>query len=184
MNISGENTGLFSRVSAFYDHYHMDNQLIRTPLTPEGKEKVGADARLVDFYNHYDFETDNTIGNIRLGNQIISWGESTFVPSSLALINPIDINQFRVTGGEVRDALILVPMIVGSVSPNNNLPFEGFVQLKWEPIEADPIGSYFSTTDSLAPGGNSLELDLSSFFPKILRDDQDDGLEVQLGPDN
>jgi len=43
--------------------------------------------------------------DVRLGRQVISWGESTFIPNGINVINPIDVARLRTPGSELREAL-------------------------------------------------------------------------------
>jgi hypothetical protein len=89
---------------------------------------------------------------VRFGNQVISWGESTFIQNGVNVINPFDVTSLRVAGAELRNALRPVPALDVSVGLSERFSVEAFYQLFWEPTELEPLGTFFSTTDIASEG--------------------------------
>jgi len=144
--------------------YFVDFENIRgdSPLSDKAKREVGRDMELLDAYISYDLPTAIPV-NIRLGNQVLSWGESTFIQNGINVINPIDVTKFRIPGSELREALRPVPLLSVSLQATDNLTLEGFYQFKQEEMEIDPAGSYFSTKDFVGPGGQYAMIGFGSF---------------------
>ncbi len=90
--------------------------------------------------------------DIRLGRQVASWGESTFIQNGINSINPVDVSAFRRPGAEIKEGLLPVNMLLISTSPTDALTFEAFYQLEWEKTVIDGCGTYFSTNDVGATG--------------------------------
>lgn len=82
------------------------------------------------------------------GKQVVSWGESTFIPGGINVINPVDVPAFRAPGSELKDALLPVEMFYMSAGITENVTVETFVQADWEPVRPDDCGTFFSTNDS------------------------------------
>ena len=114
---------------------------------------AGRDFRVLDLYASAFLEPGGIPLDLRLGNQVLNWGESTFIPNGINVINPIDVSRIRTPGAELRDALVPVPMLYAAVEVVPNLSFEGFYQFGWQRTEIDPVGTYFSTTDYVGAGG-------------------------------
>ena len=95
---------------------------------------------------------------IRVGDQVVSWGESTFIQNGINAINPIDVSALRVPGAELRDALLPVGMAWLSMGLSQNVALEMFYQYKWEETIIDPPGTYFSTSDFAGLGGSRVML--------------------------
>ncbi|MDT8440592.1 MAG: DUF1302 domain-containing protein [Desulfuromonadales bacterium] len=150
--------GLFLRGTAFYDHENEKRSRARTALSDDAKDLVGSDAELLDAYLWWTFGVGDTFGQIRLGDQVLSWGESTFIQNSINTINPVDVSKLRVPGAELKEALKPVGMLSASLSPNEYLTFEGFYQYDWEKTEIDPTGSYWSNNDFAGKGGDRVLL--------------------------
>ncbi len=149
-----DNFGLFVRGSAFYDFENNDEDRERTKLSDDAKDLVGKDADLLDAYIWGNFEVGDMPAQIRLGDQVLSWGESTFIQNGINIINPFDVSKLRVPGAELKEGLVPVGMISASISPTENLTLEGFYQYDWEKVEIDPTGFYWSSTDIPGEGGD------------------------------
>lgn len=150
--------GAFGRVRMFYDFENEDGKREKIDLTDDALELVGSDIKLLDAYVYGKFDLQDHPGELRLGNQVISWGESTFIPNGINVINPIDVAALRSPGSELRDALLPQPMLWGTFDLNENNTVEAFYQFDWKRVKPDPSGSYFSTNDFATDGGNKLML--------------------------
>jgi hypothetical protein len=125
----------------------------KVPFTDDAEDLAGKRVELFDAYIFGEFEAGDRYGSWKLGNQVISWGESTFIQNSINAINPIDVSKIRVPGAELKEALLPVPVVTGSMELTENTSLEAFYQLKWEPFRIDPRGTYFSTNDFAGEGG-------------------------------
>lgn len=152
------NFSLFVRGTAFYDFENNDGSRARTPLSSDAKDMVGKDATLLDAYLTWDFNVAQAPSQLRVGQQVLSWGESTFIQNGINIINPVDISKLRVAGAELREGLVPVGMVSGSISPTPNITFEGFYQYDWQETKIDPTGSYWSTNDFAGKSGNKVML--------------------------
>ncbi len=151
--------GFFGRATYFYDFENADgDNTERTDLSDEARDRVGRDFSLLDAYVYGGFELGDVPLDFRVGNQVLSWGESTFIQNGVNVINPIDVNAIRIPGSEIRDALIPVALANVDVSLTNNFSVEGFYQLDWEETDLDASGTYFSTNDFATPGGSNVFL--------------------------
>jgi hypothetical protein len=148
------NFGLFLRGSAFYDFESEDNDRERTQLSNDALDLVGKNADLLDAYLWANFDLGQMPGQIRIGDQVLSWGESTFIQNGINIINPYDVSKLRVPGSELKEGLVPVGMLSASVSPTEDVTFEGFYQYDWEKVEIDPTGYYWSTADYPGKSGD------------------------------
>ena len=96
--------------------------------------------------------------DLRLGRQVASWGESTFIQNGINSINPIDVSAFRRPGAEIKEGLLPVAMFTISAGLTDALSFDAFYQLEWEKTVIDGCGTYFSTADVAATGCNVVTL--------------------------
>ena len=158
LELTYENFGLFVRGTAFYDFENEDGDRERTDLSNDAKDLVGKDAELLDAYLWGDFEIGSMPAQVRVGNQVLSWGESTFIQNGINIINPFDVRKLRVPGAELKEGLVPVGMVSASISPTDNLTFEGFYQYDWEKVEIDPTGFYWSTNDFAGKSGDRVLL--------------------------
>ena len=158
MELNHDSQGLFIRATAFYDIENQDRDRDRTELSDEAKDLVGSDIDLLDAYFWKEFDLGDKPADFRIGNLLLSWGESTFIQNSINTINPVDVSKIRVPGAELREALTPIPMVATSIAPTVNTSAEFFYQLEWEKTEIDPTGSYFSTNDFAGVGGERVML--------------------------
>ncbi len=148
----------FGRVYYFYDFENENGDRARTQLSPEALDQVGSDIRLLDLFVVGQFDIGTAPLDIRLGSQVLSWGESTFIQNGINVINPIEVSNIRVPGAELKEALLPVPMISVSYGITEDITLEAFYQFKWQETIIDPPGTYFSTNDFVGRSGSQVFL--------------------------
>ena len=153
-----DNYGGFFRVTGFYDDEVKNGDRAKSELTSEAQDIVGSLVEVLDAYLWYNFDLADKPAEVRVGRQVLSWGESTFIQNGINVINPIDVAKIRVPGAELREALRPVLVLSGSIDLTENGNLEAFLQLDWEETRIDPPGSYFSTNDFAGPGGERIQL--------------------------
>ncbi len=151
------NFGLFTRFNGFYDHENKDAG-DRIALSSEADRLVTQNLNLQDLYVWGDFNIGSMPASVRVGEQVLSWGESTFIQNGINVINPFDVSKLRTPGAQIKDALVPVGMVSFSIAPTDNLSAEGYYQYDWERTVIEPVGSYFSTNDFVGDGGNKVML--------------------------
>ena len=166
----GAELGLFGRVLYFYDQVVADGDTEHTPLSPAAKRHAGRDFKLLDAYVNGDFDARPVPFSVRLGNQVISWGESVFLRSGINSINPADISKLRIAGAELRDVLIPVPAANVKLGIGDSVFLEGFYQFRWAHSEIEAKGTYFSVTDTASPGSDTVHLGMGGWRPGDDRD--------------
>ncbi|APV48378.1 hypothetical protein BWI17_00955 [Betaproteobacteria bacterium GR16-43] len=136
--------GFFGRGLAFYDFENADSD----KLGPTGKDRLGKDVVGLDGFFSGTFEPMDKKLAVRVGRQVISWGESTFIQNGINVINPVDVSKLRIPGSEVKEALIPTQALWANMELTNALSVEGFYLTNWDKVKLDPKGSYFSTNDA------------------------------------
>jgi len=154
LDVTYKNFGLFTRFMGFYDFENVDKDF----LSDEAEERVGKDVRLLDLYVWAEHEVGDRFLNWRLGRQVVSWGESTFIQGGINVINPVDVSRLRVAGAELKEAFEGVNMLWGTIDLTPNLSLEALYMFEYREIIPDPAGAYFSTNDIATPGGTFVML--------------------------
>jgi hypothetical protein len=154
----GKNWGIFARGWGFYDIENEDGDRERTELSEAALDRVGSRFELRDAYAWVNFRIGNSPAEIRAGRQVVSWGESTFIQGGINIINPIDVTALRTPGAELRNGLLPIGLVWGSFALSNSLTLEAFYEYEWEQVELDPSGSYWSTSDFVGDGGDTVFL--------------------------
>ncbi len=147
-------TGVFVRGKYWYDFKlkdeDMDFKNISDSNRKEGAKSSGG--QILDAFVYHNYSIGDEPGSVRLGKQVVSWGESTFIGGGINSINPIDVSAFRRPGAEVKEGLIPVNMFYISQNLTENLSAEAFYQLEWDQTVTDNCGTFFSQPDNISDG--------------------------------
>lgn len=149
LDLNYKNWGAFFRADAFYD-FENEN---KDELSEIAKEFVGSRARILDAWIQGNFDIGEKFLSFRVGQQVINWGESVFIPGGLNVINPFDVSQLRAAGSQLKTALLPVNSLWVTFDFNANVYTELFYLFEFEQVDPDPAGYYFSTNDFATPGG-------------------------------
>ena len=189
LDLSSGNFGFFGRMYYFYDWAIMSIDTERTPLSKSAERYAGKNIKILDAYLTTDFDLFGRPVTMRVGNQVLSWGESLFIQNGINSINPIDVSQVWVAGAELRDALLPIPMVSLNAGITDNLSIEGFYQLYWNNTEIEPSGTFFCTKDHVGPGADRVYLGfgqpgVSDNPPTAIGSVPPSGVAVFRQPDN
>jgi len=159
--------GAFGRIKYWYDfelangnqpHGHVANDY--RPNTKLNDDDFASYAKfngleLLDLFVYGSFELGSSPLDLRLGRQVVNWGEATFI-QGVNVLNPIDVSAFRRPGAEIKEGLLPVSLIYGNIGLPAGFSLEAFYQFKWEETVLDGCGTYFSDVDFAATGCNEL----------------------------
>jgi hypothetical protein len=149
-------TGVFVRGKYWYDFELKDEHRLHKDISDSNRKTAAqsSGAEILDAFVYHNYSIGELPGSVRVGRQVVSWGESTFIGNSINSINPVDAAAFRRPGAEVKEGLIPVNMIYISQSLTDRLSAEAFYQLEWDQTVADNCGTFFATSDVVADGCN------------------------------
>jgi hypothetical protein len=167
LDLRYKDTGVFLRGTYWYDFELKDESRRFVDISDHGREESAksAGAELLDAFVYHNYSIDDKSGSVRLGKQVVSWGESTFIQGGINSINPINVAAFRRPGAEIKEALVPVNMFYVAQSLTENLSAEAFYQLDWEQSVVDNCGTFFSGADFAADGCDRAHLgpDLTAY---------------------
>lgn len=139
-------TGVFVRGKYWYDFELKDESRLFKDISDsnrkEGAQSSGAE--ILDAFIYHNYAIGDQPGSVRLGKQVVSWGESTFIINGINAINPVDVAAFRRPGAEVKEGLIPVNMLYVAQSLTDRLSAEAFYQLEWDQTVVDNCGTFFA----------------------------------------
>lgn len=132
---------------------------LRTKLSDQANDRVLNGAEWLDMYGRAKF----TVGagmplELRIGRQVLSLGESTFIPNGINVVNAVDLSKLRVPGAELKEAFLPVNMVKASLGLTANVTLEPFWLLEFRRNELEPAGTYFSANDFATRGGSNVFL--------------------------
>ena len=172
--------GAFARATYFYDFENAD----RDDLTDIAKDRIGQRFRMLDAFVFKDFELgdDGALGGtVRVGRQVVSWGEGTFIQNGINVINPVDLSALRVAGAELKEAFLPIDMAWGSINLSENVALEALYMFEFEEIEVDASGTFFSANDFGTPGGTYVMLGFGT-TPQPVNNPERFGSTCYAGP--
>ncbi|OPG72114.1 adhesin [Pseudomonas ogarae] len=155
LELKYKDSGLFVRGKYWYDFELKDEHRQLYNIDDHNRKEAAqsSGAQLLDAFIYQNYTVADQPGSVRLGKQVVSWGESSFIQNSINSINPIDVAAFRRPGAEIKEGLIPVNMIYLSQNLTENFSAEAFYQLEWEQTVVDNCGTFFGA-DTVANGCN------------------------------
>ncbi|MDH4568983.1 DUF1302 domain-containing protein [Pseudomonas sp. BN414] len=158
-------SGLFVRGKYWYDFELKDGHQHLYDIDDHGRARSAkaSGAEFLDAFVYTGYEINDLAGTVRLGKQVVSWGENLFI-RGVNQINPVDVAAFRRPGAEIKEGLIPVNMFYVAQDLSDSLSMEAFYQLEWAKTVIDNCGTFYSSTDVAADGCNDRNLIFGSDF--------------------
>ncbi len=145
--------GFFIRATGFIDPVLDSEDVAFKSLSRAAERDIGADLRLLDAYVFASPKVWGQTIDVRVGNQALNWGESTFIPFGINSIEALDVTALRAPGSELRQAFLPIPAVDLRTSMAAGFSIEAFWQFAWKRTRLEPDGSFFSTNDDIFDGG-------------------------------
>lgn len=147
LQLKGDRWGAFMRGNYFYDF-----EAASQPLPEAAENRAVRHGDITDAYVYKRLGSADQL-TVRLGKQVISWGENTFIGGALNDINTVDITKLRQPGVELKDALVGTPALDVTWSITEALSVEAFTLFAYDEVKPDVAGSFFGTLDPISDGG-------------------------------
>jgi len=155
LQLSYQNYGAFVRGKYWYDAALEGDSSLDDSNNNDLAKYSGAE--ILDAFVYGEFEVLDMPLDLRLGKQVVSWGESTFILGGINQVNPVDVSAFRRPGAEIKEGLIPVNMAFASLGLTENLSAEAFYQLDFHKTVISSCGTYFATNDYAPEGCGPVE---------------------------
>ena len=170
LNVSYKNYGAFVRGKYWYDAALENDDDVDDSGYHDLAKFSGAE--VLDAFVYGEFEVMDMPLDLRLGKQVLSWGESTFIQGGINSINPFDVSSFRRPGAEVKEGLIPINMAFANLGLTENLSAEAFYLLEFHETVLEGCDTYFSDNDYAGQGCGKITIDEAAGL-EIRRDDND-----------
>lgn len=146
----GDGWSALGRV-AWAKDFKMDDTR-RTPLDDEAKRDATERFDLLDLWVAKSFDLGEMPAKVKVGNQVISWGEEIFVTGGINQINALSLPKYHTPGTQLKEVFIPAPMASLSLGLTDTLSLETYYQFKWNAYGIDPVGTYYSGIDVVGEG--------------------------------
>jgi Protein of unknown function (DUF1302) len=125
----------------------------RTDLSSDAKKIAVHNFTMLDAWVSKDFKVfDQRNATLRVGNQVLSWGEDIFIIGGINSINAFDLRKLHTPGTQVKEILRPAPIASLSMGLTDTLSAEAYYQWKWNAFRFDPVGTFFSGADIVGAG--------------------------------
>lgn len=151
----------FARASYLYDF--SAPQTARTDLSSDARTQLANNFYWYDIWASKDFTLNGQQAHVRVGNQVINWGESIFAVGGINATNGYDYQKLLVPGTQIKEAVLPAPMISFASGLADGLNTEMYYQFRWNRTLVPPVGSYFSNDDLYGRGFDPLVLSTTNF---------------------
>jgi hypothetical protein len=151
----------FTRASYLYDFSAGHTE--RTDLSGDANKQISNWFYWYDIWGSKDFTIGDQQAHIRVGNQVINWGESIFAFGGINASNSYDYQKLLVPGTQIKEALLPAPMISFATGIANGLNTEMYYQFRWNRTLVPPVGTYFSNDDLYGRGYAPFILSTTNF---------------------
>jgi Protein of unknown function (DUF1302) len=153
LSLKRDETSIFIRGTAFYDTVLSTGSNADFRQFDHGSiDASGHAAHLLDAFIDQKFDLAGNASSIRIGNQVINWGESTFIQGGINSAAPVDATAAHTPGTELKDIILPVTAFDFRTSFGANYSFETYYQLLNVHDRLDGEGSFFAGNVA-APGG-------------------------------
>ncbi len=127
----------------------------RTPLSNAAEDLAVKNWTWLDAWVAKEFHIGDRAAKVKIGNQVISWGEDVFIYGGVNITNAIDLHRLNVPGTQLKEVFRPAPMISLNAAVTDNLSFESYYQWKWNAFEFPAVGTFFSPGDVIGKGASN-----------------------------
>ncbi|NRB39898.1 MAG: DUF1302 family protein [Pseudomonadales bacterium] len=126
-------------------------------FNPAAVDYYGNGTALLDafWYGSIPIMNDREM-SLRIGKQVISWGEALLSGGGLTTaINHVDADIRNQPGFDLKELFLPTNAIFIQTGITDTINFEAYYQLEWNPVILPTSGSYWSEFDSIGAGGET-----------------------------
>lgn len=193
IGLKKDNYGFFTRLSYIYDYTIMNKDCTNCErpipgpsvarlasgapstngIADDAQTTAGNKFRILDFFVYGDWDVGEHPLNVRVGKQVVNWGESNILSGGISQMqNPVDLGKTTTPGTEVKETLMPQELVYASIGLTENMALEAYYVWNWRNSIFFPVGTLFNPGDNLGQGYNP---DLLPGLAYAGRDEPDGG---------
>ena len=157
LGLDWRNYGLVSSVAYQYDTEIMHDGTGQVAFTgdanglyglgddwaEETEDEAGNALDLLDLYVYGTYDIGENPLEVRVGKQVINWGEGLFFLDGVSAQVPLNINKLVTPGSELKEAYIGVNSIYAQMGVGEQSSLEAYVQTDWKRTEFPAHGTFY-----------------------------------------
>lgn len=176
LTVTWKDFGIFARGYYGYDPMAQDKDFVNAAdygpdklygysqfeqIQANNRDHLGHPSAILDLYAYANEDLWGHSLSVKVGKQVVNWGESTLVLNGLNSLVSIDASKARIPGAEISDFVIPVPQVFASLNLVDSVSVEGFYQWSFKPSLVDSVGSFYPVPDQNFTGLGAMAGDLS-----------------------
>lgn len=140
--------GVFARARGWYDKAY-DFKTAK-PFQQDGIDDRKSTAELLDLFWYQGFDLGDQFLSLRVGKQVVNWGESLFIPGGISsAMGPVDATKASSPGVALKDIFMPLGQVYGELALSDTLSVGAYYQYDWEKTRIDAPGTYLNVLDGL-----------------------------------
>ncbi|MEY1661338.1 DUF1302 domain-containing protein [Isoalcanivorax beigongshangi] len=153
LTLEYENVGLFVRGQWWYDVEQQDRHQRLYDISNSGRYRYARTSgiELLDAYAFARWQLGGQDGEIRVGRQVVTWGNDDYT-HALNDLYAYNGNAYRRPGMILEETLIPAPMVYLTQQLGNDVSVDLFYQFGWEKMAVSNCGTFFATTEVVQDG--------------------------------
>ncbi len=161
VGLDWRNYGFVGNFAYQYDSEIMDQDSVdfngdSAPWTDAAEDHAGNAFDVLDAYFYGTFDVGENPLELRVGKQVINWGEALFFLDGVATQVPLNINKLVTPGSELKEAFIGVESAYAQMGIGDASSIEAYVQTNWRRTEFPPRGTFYGD-DAFFRGGDEVD---------------------------
>jgi hypothetical protein len=147
-------SGLYVRGKYWYDFELQDDSRPFKPISDSGRRASAqsAGAQLLDAYVYHNYAIGDQPGSVRVGKQVVSWGEGEFIGGGINAINPTDVSAYRRPGTAFKRWPGSGQPVLCVAKPDRQPVCPSFLSARLGTVRKPITAGRFSQSDVMADG--------------------------------
>jgi hypothetical protein len=142
----------YARGIAFYDFEQEQGNREHRQFESADLDAIGSGTQLRDYYVGAQFTPGGMPVMLRVGEQVVNWGETTFIRDGVDTISPLDLLGSLQPARIPRHSRQPLGMVRAAANITETFALEGFYQYEWQPVTLPPAGYFLSPVDIVGEG--------------------------------
>ncbi len=161
LGLDWRNVGVVSSATYQYDTEIMNDKSVdfmgnRVPWSEAAEDYAGNYWELLDAYAYGAFDIAGNPLDVRVGKQVINWGEGLYFIDGISTQVPLNYNKLVTPGSELKEAYIGVNSVFAQMGIGYSASIAAYVQSEWRRAEFGPRGTFYGD-DVLFRGGTEVD---------------------------